>query len=287
MAKKYLDETGVSRVWSKIKNRIDTTCLKLTGGNVTGHLTLEKGFLVHHSNAGAGSTGYIHLLRIAVTGTWCDAPIELKLMQRRQRRTDTVFIKFASTSSTDPALDGFSHTGDCDIYLVKSEVSTWDLWVKKVEANDSVSIADINVQQAARSKVNISLMSEFYEALPESNTVNTPTLATVTNKDTYLVYDKEFLMTSKDHVEQIYINGEDLAHIIGGITVDELDNFVIEPRIITYTDSENYNFQLLSANFYGNNNMIVSLKIGFDAVPDPDFRSYRGRVKIYMRKMNL
>lgn len=119
----------------------DNTKLPLTGGTVTGVITEQQGSLVHSANAGQGSTGYIHIATFQISDTYQNSPIVMELSKRGVPPTCTLYIQFTNAASTDPALGWFGYTGaNYSCYMYKSATSTWDLYVQKSEAYDTIDV---------------------------------------------------------------------------------------------------------------------------------------------------
>lgn len=99
-----------------------------------------KGSYVHTAKGTSGSTGYVKAARIKITATYRNTPIILHVLQRGAPET-ILSIWFKNEGSTDPALQAFTHEGLYPAYLVHSSTGTWDLYIKKSEAYDSICIS--------------------------------------------------------------------------------------------------------------------------------------------------
>lgn len=78
-----------------------------------------------------GAAGYVLLAVITITEYNADAPIVFVVNKRGALCPMTVYVRFASSSSTkDPALSTISYEGDnLGCFLVKTATSTWKLYV--------------------------------------------------------------------------------------------------------------------------------------------------------------
>ncbi len=134
---RYYTETEID---SKLKNY-----LQLAGGTVTGNLVLQKGFIVHSGSGTAGQAGYVGICRIKISGQYRNSPIWFALAQRG-RVGGEVAVLFANDSGTDPALQRITMVGQLDeVRIVKAAAGTWDLYVKKSEAYDTIDVVNVSI----------------------------------------------------------------------------------------------------------------------------------------------
>ena len=138
----FLDNAGVDRLWKKFKNHI-ANYLPLTGGTMKGLLTVPYGTAVHYTYGTSGSDGYVRLATIVIKEAYVDAPIELTITRRGDSQPTKIVVQFNNTDSNDPSLRIFSVFGEtADIWLYKSAVSTWELYVKKNDWFDEVDVTE-------------------------------------------------------------------------------------------------------------------------------------------------
>lgn len=171
--------------------------LDKTGGTVTDKLYLQKGFNVVSYNStienGGGLSGYVHLAQLKILKNYCDSPIELKISQRCTTVMTTLMILFESIDTHDPNVISFRYSGRyVDAYLNKSDVSTWDLYIKKTGVYDYITVVDINMDMSYQDhRIDITYPGQFVETLP-SDTIK----ATLYNQaSTSLVADQSPLLT--------------------------------------------------------------------------------------------
>ena len=133
------------------KNEIDKkitshthSYLPLSGGTVTGETVFSQGTRIHSAEGTAGSTGYVNIAQISVTGTYANQPFTFTFTQRGNGTTSRVHLAFTPTDTTDPAIDNFNVEGPGDVYIRKSATSTWQLYIKKTEGYDRIDILDFN-----------------------------------------------------------------------------------------------------------------------------------------------
>lgn len=95
------------------------------------------------SAASGGSSGYLKIATIKITGTYSNSPILFLINRRGDSYCTFINLGFANSNSTDPTLKIFSYLGSCSsCYINKSATSTWDLWVQKSESYDDIAILD-------------------------------------------------------------------------------------------------------------------------------------------------
>ncbi len=99
------------------------------------------GQCIHNANGTAGSTGYVLIMRLVTSQTYINSPMRFAIIRRGDFMSTDVFLKFANANSVDPTVEKFIARGATrDIYVVKSSTSTFDIYVKKAEAYDTIAI---------------------------------------------------------------------------------------------------------------------------------------------------
>ena len=115
----------------------------------------------------AGTSGYFKIASISITGNYVNTPIMLSYIQRSGKEA-TLYICFNSVANIDPTLAGFRgrsiRNQNIDAYIHKSAASTWDIYVKKVEAYDVLFITDCQIRNDG---TNIYFDNDQVSALPE------------------------------------------------------------------------------------------------------------------------
>lgn len=115
----------------------------------------------------AGASGYFKIAHINITGNYVNTPILLSYIQRSGKEA-TLYICFNSVANIDPTLAGFRgrsiRNQSIDAYIHKSSTSTWDIYVKKVEAYDVLFVTDCQIRNDG---TNIYFDNDQVSALPE------------------------------------------------------------------------------------------------------------------------
>ena len=136
----------VKDVWTYFNNKIKSLYLPLTGGTVTGLLKTPGGTMVHNAGGTSGKVGYINIAEFNLAGTtYQNMPIQLDVFRRRMSMVTRLYIWFDPVDTSDPTIAHLGYEGagtDTDFYMYKSATSTWQLYIKKAEAYDSIGIAD-------------------------------------------------------------------------------------------------------------------------------------------------
>ena len=101
---------------------------------------------IHTALGTEGSSGYVKIATIKITGTYADHPVEFVISQRG-RSPYHLYVQFHGQNNTDPTLYEFKHfapvNNGVDAYIVKSATSTWDIYIKKAEGYDHIYILDV------------------------------------------------------------------------------------------------------------------------------------------------
>lgn len=92
-------------------------------------------------DGGGNSLGYCHLAQIKITGNYVNDAIVIGINQRGNGYSQCC-ITFANAGNADPALGKFLKIGTAEWRIAKSSTSTWNLYVKKSEAYDSITVIE-------------------------------------------------------------------------------------------------------------------------------------------------
>ena len=116
-----------------------------------------------------GSAGYINVLRIGITKNYSNTPLKFTFCRRNDYITTDCWICFNNKDNVDPELKSFITHGVRDVWIKKAATSTWDVYIKKSEAYDSISITDIQGNLIYNKKT-ITLRNVFAASLPSDCT---------------------------------------------------------------------------------------------------------------------
>ena len=132
---------------------VDTTITNnsanlITSGGVAAALTPYRPNIVKKMAGTSGTSGYICFAQLTIIDTYANLPIEFVLLRRGAATPCKVSIKFINTNSVDPDILSFVIMGESyGVYAYKSATSTWQLYVRKSEPYDTVTLAMVNNPQ--------------------------------------------------------------------------------------------------------------------------------------------
>lgn len=161
----FLNNAGVDRVWKKFKEQL-SNYLPLKGGTMKGLLNVPYGTAVHYTYGTQDSAGYVRLATIVIKGEYTISPTELTITRRGDSNPTKIVVGFNGVNSNDPSVGTFSVFGEtADIWLYKSAVSTWELYVKKIWARDKVSV--IEYHNPTYPKITVTWQEDQISTLPD------------------------------------------------------------------------------------------------------------------------
>lgn len=163
----FLDNAGVDRVWKKFKEQL-SNYLPLTGGTMKGLLNVPYGTAVHYTYGTRGSAGYVRLATIVIKEAYVDAPIELTITRRRDNQPTKIVVQFNNAGHNDPTLGKFNVVGaTTDVWIYKSAVSTWELYVKKSWDLDEVDVTEYHKHLYLRDAITVTWQKDHISTLPD------------------------------------------------------------------------------------------------------------------------
>lgn len=116
--------------------------LPLAGGTISGVVKLEGGHYASNANASGGVAGYLLIASIQVRSAYQNQPFCFSVFQRG-RAIGNVELAFINSSSSDPNINIFNCDNSAvEVYIVKTSTSNWDIYIKKAESYDNISIHD-------------------------------------------------------------------------------------------------------------------------------------------------
>lgn len=132
-------ETANSNITS-LTSRVQTAESKLTKDGLTTIVGDYYTATTYASFYGNGSSQlYCWLCQIKTNDAYINTPTVIEINQRGYGYS-LCEIKFNSENSTDPSLYSIRKTGTPEWRIVKSATSTWDVYVKKSEAYDGITV---------------------------------------------------------------------------------------------------------------------------------------------------
>ena len=134
------------------------------GGTVSGVTIFKQGTRVGDFAVGAGKNGFMHICQLKITNQYANQPIEFKVLQRE--RSGEIYLKFHSTVDMDPGLAYLRKTGNIDAYMVRSSANTWNLYIKKSEGYDNISVTELRKGGYMDSHVTIAWKNAMVTSLP-------------------------------------------------------------------------------------------------------------------------
>lgn len=236
----FLDNAGVDRVWKKFKEQL-SNYLPLTGGTMKGLLTVPYGTVVHHTYGTRGSEGYVHLATIVIKENYVDAPIELTITRRRDNQPTKIVVQFNSAGHNDPTLGKFNVVGaTTDIWIYKSAVSTWELYVKKIWDWDEVDVTEYHKHLYLRDAITVTWQKDHISTLPDGAVQATVgEFLSVASTSTGIVD-----YNNKDAIVKIGYSGSSLASsqlaYLAGYTVDRKIKDVSKDAVKLYLGITKY-----------------------------------------------
>ena len=160
---KSLTLEGLQYLWTQFKKKLEKK-VDTSGGTVTGVTFFKQGARVGDFAAGAGKDGYMHICQIKITNPYANQPIEFHVLQRE--RLGEIHLQFKSTTGMDPDISYLRKTGNIDAYMSKSATSTWNLYVKKSEGYDNISVTELSKGGYMDSHVTIEWKNTMAALLP-------------------------------------------------------------------------------------------------------------------------
>lgn len=163
----FLNNEGVSTLWTKMKAQL-SNYLPLTGGTMKGLLNVPYGTAVHYTYGTQNSDGYVRLATMVINTGYTNAPIELTITRRGDSQPTKIVVQFNNTDSNDPSLRIFSVFGEtADIWLYKSAVSTWELYVKKNDWFDEVDVIEYHNPPYMYNNITVTWQKDQISTLPD------------------------------------------------------------------------------------------------------------------------
>lgn len=144
--------------------------LSTNGGVVNGVAQLKGGTYVFSSDAGKGSLGFVKIVTLNTLSNNLDVPIKFNIFRRGGTVGSDIYIAFSNVAS-NPTIKSFYFSGDGDLTtfaVVNSSKNIWDIYVKKSEAYDSISVVLYQTDFLYMGgRISANFAGEFYNSVPE------------------------------------------------------------------------------------------------------------------------
>ena len=189
--------SNISSVQQALNNKADNThnhdsvYVKQDGSTpITSPLQLNQGSYVLQNTKVDGI--YNLVAEIIILAPYQNRPIKFEIASKGHKTNCTFYIQFQKNNWTnDPDIECFGYTGfstdySLYLYMVKKDTSTWDLYIKKTEENDTIDITDFS---NTNTNTSIIWKNEGVSTLPEGCICATPLqypITDVTNLQTTL-----------------------------------------------------------------------------------------------------
>lgn len=166
--------SGTGIAFGKVAGK-DNTMEVALDMEVDGSFILHGNRYSFSSPGTAGSAGYVLMARIAITDANADTPITFVLSRRQEEMTMTVYVQFRNSTATSSTLESIRYEGaNYGAFLVPTGSLTWDLYVQKGSAYDTITIQDWYTSRTMESRVDVtfpgtlvsSVPNPFYRATP-------------------------------------------------------------------------------------------------------------------------
>lgn len=127
----------------------------------------------------SGSDGYARIATINLVGTWHYSLYQFTVMRIYDAVPINLYVCFAGTSSSDPALARFvcdapyGASANFEAFIYKRTTATWDIYVRKYNAADNITVyTHVSYQQQIRGTVTYA--DNLLTSVPSGATVATP-----------------------------------------------------------------------------------------------------------------
>ena len=135
--------TTLQENFTKFKQDSDTFQTSVSKTYATKTEMSSKSDKIVATFSGNGSSNpYCLLAELKISGGYVNTPIVIAIDQRSYGRAE-IHISFAAAAGTNPNLSSFSKTGKPTVWIVRTATSTWQLYVKKSENWDIITVTDI------------------------------------------------------------------------------------------------------------------------------------------------
>lgn len=159
--------SGRGIAFGKVSEKDDTMEISLDA-EIHGTTILHGNRYSFSTPGTAGSAGYILMARIAITAANADTPITFVFSQRQKETTMEVYVQFRNATATTSTLQSIRYTGsNYGAFLVPNGSLTWDLYIQKGSAYDTIALQDWYTSHTMESRVEITFPGTLTDTLPQ------------------------------------------------------------------------------------------------------------------------
>lgn len=159
--------SGTGIAFGKVAGK-DNTMEVALDMEVEGSFALHGNRYSFSSPGTAGSAGYVLMARIAIIDANADTPITFMLSRRQEEMTMTVYVQFRNSTATTSTLQSIRYEGaNYGAFLVPTGSLTWDLYVQKGSAYDTITIQDWYTSRTMESRVDVTFPGTLVSSVPD------------------------------------------------------------------------------------------------------------------------
>lgn len=125
-----------------------------TQSALTNGLAGKKSKVYHNCSSSGGTAGYFHLAQLVIIGNYANQALKFVISNRNNQET-TFWVQFSNVGNKDPGILRFQKTGTANVYIFKAAASTWNIYVKKSEAYDSLAVTDYSIGSYMTDKIHM------------------------------------------------------------------------------------------------------------------------------------
>jgi len=115
----------------------------------------------------AGSAGYVLMAQIVVTAANADTPISFVFTRRTAETPMSVHVCLSNSTATTSSLRSIRYEGsNYGAFLVPRDALTWELYIQKVSAYDTITLQDWWMSKTMESRVKVTFPGTLVSNLP-------------------------------------------------------------------------------------------------------------------------
>ncbi len=158
--------SGTGIAFGKVAGK-DNTMEVALDMEVDGSFVLHGNRYSFSSPGTAGSAGYVLMARIAIIDANADTPITFVLSRRQEEMTMTVYVQFRNSTATTSTLQSIRYEGaNYGAFLVPTGSLTWDLYVQKGSAYDTITIQDWYTSRTMETRIDVTFPGALVSSVP-------------------------------------------------------------------------------------------------------------------------